>query len=95
MLLLSLRYSTNDHLWFTFFHEAAHLLLHGKKLQFVEGLDELDEEAEAEADRFACDWLISPADARRLEARCLTETGAVLDQFAIVKEPLPAAVGPG
>lgn len=39
--------------------------------------------------------LVLDVDARRLEARCLTETGAVLDQFAIVKEPLPAAVGPG
>lgn len=75
MLLLSLRYSTNDHLWFTFFHEAAHLLLHGKKLQFVEGLDELDEAAEAEADRFACDWLIPPAEARRLEALMTQQKG--------------------
>lgn len=27
MLLLSLRHKTNDHLWFTFFHEAGHLVL--------------------------------------------------------------------
>jgi hypothetical protein len=39
--------------------------------------------------------LVLDVDAHRLEARYLTETGAVLDQFAIVKEPLPAAVGPG
>jgi hypothetical protein len=24
-----LRYKSDDHLWFSFFHEAAHLLLHG------------------------------------------------------------------
>lgn len=75
MLLLSLRHNTNDHLWFTFFHEAAHLLLHGKKMQFVDGLDGLDEEAEAEADRFARDWLISPADARRLESLAVQHGG--------------------
>lgn len=75
MLLLSLRHNTNDHLWFTFFHEAAHLLLHGKKMQFVDGLDGLDGEAEAEADRFARDWLIPPADARRLEALAVQHEG--------------------
>jgi hypothetical protein len=28
---LSLRYKSNDHLWFTFFHEAGHILKHGRK----------------------------------------------------------------
>lgn len=28
---LSVRYKTNDSLWFTFFHEIAHLILHNKK----------------------------------------------------------------
>lgn len=68
MLLLSLRYKTNDHLWFTFFHEAGHLLLHGKKLLFLEGLDGLDLEAEDEANRFAGDLLIQPAAVRRLSS---------------------------
>ncbi|NJK32154.1 MAG: helix-turn-helix domain-containing protein [Deltaproteobacteria bacterium] len=66
MLLLSLRHRTNDHLWFTFFHEAAHLLLHGKKLFFIEGIDGLDEHHEREADQFSEDLLIPPAAARRL-----------------------------
>ncbi len=34
---LSLRHKTDDHLWFTFFHEAGHILLHGKRLTFIEG----------------------------------------------------------
>lgn len=68
LLLLSLRYKTNDHLWFTFFHEAGHLLKHRKKGLFVDGLNGLDGEQEKEADRFACDLLIPPSDARRLEA---------------------------
>ena len=34
LVQLSLRYKTNDHLWFTFFHELGHVLLHGKKQQF-------------------------------------------------------------
>jgi addiction module HigA family antidote len=66
LLLLSLRYGTDDQFWFTFFHEAAHLLLHGKKLVFVDGEDGLDDPAEQEAHRFARDHLIPPARAAQL-----------------------------
>ena len=58
IIQLSLRYKTNDHLWFTFFHEAAHILLHGKKELFLEGANGLDEEKEAEANDFAASELI-------------------------------------
>ncbi len=67
MLILSLRHKTNDHLWFTFFHEAAHILLHGKKVQFVDLADPVDNENEKQADRFARDRLIAPASALRLK----------------------------
>ncbi len=55
VLALSLRYRTNDHLWFSFFHELGHLVRHGKKLRFLEGqgLEGLDEAKEREADAFA------------------------------------------
>lgn len=75
LLMLSLRYRTNDHLWFTFFHEAGHILLHGKKTQFVEGLESLDDASERQADAFARDLLIPPASARKLKA--LADRGAV------------------
>ncbi len=39
LIQLSLRHMSDDHLWFSFFHEAAHLLLHSKKNIFVEGND--------------------------------------------------------
>lgn len=53
VIQLSLRYKTNDHLWFTFFHEAGHILLHGKKELFIEGNNGLDDEKEAQANDFA------------------------------------------
>ena len=53
LIQLSLRYKTDDHLWFTFFHEAGHILLHGKKEFFLEGANGLDEAKEAEANAFA------------------------------------------
>lgn len=53
IIQLSLRYKTNDHLWFTFFHEAGHILLHGKKEIFIEGANGLDDEKENQANTFA------------------------------------------
>jgi hypothetical protein len=58
LIQLSLRYKTNDHLWFTFYHEAGHILLHGKKELFLEGINGLDEEKENEANQFAQHELI-------------------------------------
>lgn len=62
---LSLRYKSNDHLWFTFFHEAGHIILHGKKLTFIEGVKgEGVKQKEDEADEFASNKLI-PKDKYR------------------------------
>lgn len=66
LIQLSLRYKTNDHLWFTFFHEAGHILLHGKREVFLEDGSE-ETEKEKQADEFACDWLIPPDQYRKFE----------------------------
>ncbi|WP_260293367.1 ImmA/IrrE family metallo-endopeptidase [Sedimenticola hydrogenitrophicus] len=58
IIQLSLRYKTNDHLWFTFFHEAGHILLHGKKELFIEGNNGMDAEKEEQANTFAAHELI-------------------------------------
>ena len=70
LIQLSLRYKTDDHLWFTFFHEAGHILLHGKRDLFLEDgtLDE-EQEKEEEANRFAADTLIPPDDLARFLAQ--------------------------
>ena len=56
VIQLSLRYKTNDHLWFTFFHEAGHILLHEKQI-IVEGISG-KEELEQGADMFSSNFLI-------------------------------------
>lgn len=61
LIQLSLRYKTDDHLWFTFFHEAGHVLLHGKRDVFIESDNEKDER-EAQANRFAANWLIPTSE---------------------------------
>jgi addiction module HigA family antidote len=65
MIQLSLRGKSDDHLWFTFFHEAGHILLHGKKDVFIEAKGEGcrdigGSEKEQEANRFGQDLLIPP-----------------------------------
>lgn len=56
VIQLSLRYKSDDHLWFSFFHEAGHILLHGKKEVFIE--DSHTSAKEAEANHFAAEFLI-------------------------------------
>jgi Zn-dependent peptidase ImmA (M78 family) len=58
LLLLSFRYLSDDHFWFTFFHEAGHLLLHNRKTLFLEGHDVSTTAEEEEANKFAADVLI-------------------------------------
>jgi len=62
LIVQSLRHRKDDHFWFTFFHEAAHVLLHGKRAVFIdeESMDATDEEEEADA--FAAEHLIPEAE---------------------------------
>lgn len=60
LLLLSFRYLSDDHFWFAFFHEAAHLVLHGEKGFFLEGSGRPHEREELEASEFAAKILIPP-----------------------------------
>ena len=55
---MSLRFKKNDHFWFTFFHEAAHILKEHKKTIYLD-CDKIEKtESESEADRMARDFLI-------------------------------------
>lgn len=68
LIQMSLRGKTDDHLWFTFFHEAGHVLKHGKRAVFVEQGEEeaaVRDPREAEADVFAQEWLIPSTDYER------------------------------
>lgn len=60
LIQLTDRHKTNDHFWFTFFHEAGHVLLHGKKDVFIEDLKGFkhNSKKEKEANEFAAKWLL-------------------------------------
>ncbi|HTO01458.1 MAG TPA: HigA family addiction module antitoxin [Microthrixaceae bacterium] len=58
VLALSLRYKSDDHFWFSMFHEAGHLLLHPKRDRFIDDGSPSDTVQEQEADQFAATQLI-------------------------------------
>jgi HTH-type transcriptional regulator / antitoxin HigA len=62
LLQLSDLYKTNDQFWFSFFHEACHILEHGKKEIFLEHLEGVEHNVikEREANLFAANCLIPP-----------------------------------
>ena len=64
----SARHKSDDHLWFSFFHEAAHILLHGKKNVFVDEVAGSGTEMEEEANRWAVRTLVPPQEWRRFVA---------------------------
>jgi len=63
LIILSLRHKTDDHLWFSFFHEAAHILLHGKREIFIDYSNNVEKDVkEIKADHFASSILIHPTE---------------------------------
>ena len=58
VIQLTARYRSDDHLWFSFFHEAAHILLHSKKGIFVDETNGNDAEQEIEANEWASSILV-------------------------------------
>lgn len=69
LIQLSLYGKQNDRFWFTFFHEAAHVLLHGKDTPFIDDLESKavpQSEQELEADRWAQTYLIPERYEREL-----------------------------
>ena len=67
MIQMSLRMKTNDHFWWTFFHEAAHLMLHQGRNFFDDySAKDARAEAEIEADNFATEILIGDTNLQRL-----------------------------
>lgn len=61
LIQLSARYKSNDHFWFSFFHEAGHILNDAKKEIFINDGTQ-GGGREDRANRFAADFLIPPAN---------------------------------
>lgn len=70
VIQLSGRHKTDDHLWFSLFHEAAHVLLHSKKQVFIDWMKSNKEiaDVESEANLWASNFLIPHGDWKQLVA---------------------------
>jgi addiction module HigA family antidote len=77
VILQSLRHRKDDHFWFTFFHEAAHVLLHGKREIFIDDEDAAQSAKEDEADRFAANLLIPEVEYRELSSESVVSRAKV------------------
>lgn len=89
VIQLSLRHKTDDHFWFSFFHEACHVLKHPKKVVRIEanpGEDAADPQ-EQEANRFAGDRLIP--------AKALAELGTLKTKEEILRGADKLGISPG
>jgi addiction module HigA family antidote len=87
------RYNRNDSFWFTFFHEAGHILLHGKKDIFLEKVEYSDKDLikEKEADEFAIKWtLTEDEEAKILDAAPLSKEA--IRKFAKAFNTHPAII---
>lgn len=80
IIQLSNRWKMHDRFWFTFFHESAHVLLHGKKDYFIEGNSDIDHivKKENEADEYAADFMIPKND-----YKTFTSTSVGYTQFSV------------
>lgn len=88
LILLSARHLTDDHFWFTFFHECGHLLLHQDMDIFLDEDNEAATVIEDEANQFAAETLI-PSTYRDALERVRPET------FEVVRLASEIGVAPG
>ncbi|MCL2609654.1 MAG: HigA family addiction module antitoxin [Treponema sp.] len=91
VMQLSSYRKSHDQLWFTFFHEACHILFHPRKeLHFGAGHTESQKAREAEADSFARDRLIPPVELRHF---LRTSPFPKLDEIARFADRIGTAPG--
>lgn len=88
MILLCLRGKGEDKFWFSFFHEAGHVLHDPKKSLFINDGQELDPR-ERKANRFAAQTLIPE---KHNEEICHIRSGADIDRMAEKLDVAPGIV---
>ncbi len=84
VIQLSGRYKSDDQFWFTFFHDAGHILLHGKRAAFVDLTNAEGADDEAEADAFARDFLVPENELHRHMGVGMPTTLEIVDIAAAI-----------
>jgi len=81
IMQLSVYGKSNDQLWFTFFHEACHIIKHSHGELYIECHGQ-DDEKENEANAFARDILIPPKELSNFLASAYKPTLSQIRRFA-------------
>lgn len=81
LIVLSLRYKSDDHFWFTFFHEVGHLVLHSEDALFLEDNSDVNSLEEIEANEFSANTLVPPG--LRDEMLSLKPRSDAISRFSI------------
>ncbi|MUO78155.1 ImmA/IrrE family metallo-endopeptidase [Agrobacterium vitis] len=81
LIVLSLRFRSDDHFWFTFFHEVGHLVLHSKDDLFLEDNSDVNSVEEIEANEFSANTLV-PSELRD-EMLSLKPRSDAISRFSI------------
>ncbi|MGB9115745.1 HigA family addiction module antitoxin [Bradyrhizobium sp.] len=87
----TLRHMVDDHFWFTFFHEAAHLLFHSRKSVFVDGqkIATSNSPEEDEANKWAASFLVPQVDLETFVA------GGIFNQQSVRRFGTEIGIAPG
>src|SRR5262249_51651548 len=75
----SLRHKTNDHFWFTFFHEAGHIFLHNPKVVYADDENGKGNDIEKEANDFATEVLVGLERFREFKAKRPSSAAEIID----------------
>jgi hypothetical protein len=90
LLQLSLSHKVDEKFWYSFFHEAGHILLHGKRDLFLEIKEDTQvTDKEEEANCFAVD-LLTPSNRNGIKMGKRPKRSEELDQpypFAVNRNP--------
>jgi addiction module HigA family antidote len=82
LIQLGLRYETDDQFWFTFFHEAGHIVRHGVRIYYWEVDEKEREREEHEADLFARNTLVDRTQWLQFLAQESYSTREGIQEFA-------------
>jgi Zn-dependent peptidase ImmA (M78 family) len=88
LVLLSFRHLSDDHFWFTFFHEVGHLLMHGAHRMFVDLDGDPTSPTEQEANDFAGRTLIPGQYRDKMKQ-------VALQSIAIIRLATQIGISPG
>lgn len=91
VIALSARHKTDDHLWFSLFHEAAHILLHSRKSVFLDGTNADGGELEIQANEWAAQFLVPRSEWRRFVAS-RPHNRSEVERFALSQGIAPGIV---